>query len=223
MALYTSLIALGGMRYALEFTVFCWLYIKITIKIIACTKGSVFMKKTPKIISGVLVVGLLATISIMAFAASEAGDAAAVNSENPAGSKPLFDKASRKGEGFHIGERTELTDEQKAEMTARMKDRLAQQLSDGKITQEQYDQCLTSVVDGKMPMPFGRAWGDKERVEFTDEQKADMTANMKERLAQHLSDGKITQEQYDQTMTDLADGKMPMPFGWTRDHRQNDT
>ena len=57
------------------------------------------------------------------------------------GERPAFD-----------GKKVELTDEQKAEMTAKMQEKLAQKLADGEITQEQYDEIIAAIQDGKMPV-----------------------------------------------------------------------
>ncbi len=59
-----------------------------------------------------------------------------------------------------------LTDEQKAQMASDMKDRLEQCLTDGRITQENYDSMITAIENGEMP---GRGGG---RRFMTDEQKA---------------------------------------------------
>ena len=56
--------------------------------------------------------------------------------------------------GGFFKERPELTDEQKVEMQSKMKDRLAQDLADGKITQEQYD----AIINGEIP-PMGNGHG----------------------------------------------------------------
>lgn len=55
-----------------------------------------------------------------------------------------------------------LTDEQKAEMIAQCQSRIAQDLADGKITQEQADQMNTDLENGQMPKG-GRGLGQAPR------------------------------------------------------------
>ncbi|MDD2233864.1 MAG: hypothetical protein PHZ11_02230 [Desulfitobacteriaceae bacterium] len=89
------------------------------------------------------------------------------------------------------GKKTELTDEQKAEMEAKMKEQLVQALADSKITQEKYDEMIVALEKGETFM-FGGMRGDKQgfngkcsefdgkRSELTDEQKAEMEAKRAE-------------------------------------------
>lgn len=77
-----------------------------------------------------------------------------------------------------------LTEDQKAQLLADAKTRLAQDLADGKITQEQYDSRLASIESGEMP--FGKGgrggMGDNTAVSemkskwdaLTDAQKAEI-------------------------------------------------
>ncbi len=99
----------------------------------------------------------------------------------------------------------ELTDEEKAEMTAKMQERLKQQLADGKITQAQYDEMMKAIENGEMP----RVMRGQPGKELTDEEKTEMTAKMQERLKQQMADGKITQAQYDEMMKAIESGEMP--------------
>jgi hypothetical protein len=63
--------------------------------------------------------------------------------------------------GFGI-ERKELTDEQKAELIKDINENLAKNLSDGNITQEQYDEAIAAIQDGKIP--FGiKMFGQNKR------------------------------------------------------------
>ncbi|MEA4832087.1 MAG: hypothetical protein VB118_05670 [Oscillospiraceae bacterium] len=112
--------------------------------------------------------------------------------------------------GFFGIAKSELTDEQKAEMIAKAKERLAQSLADGKITQEQYDKAITAIDNGKLPFLGKGGFFGIAKSELTDEQKADIIAKAKERLAQSLADGKITQEQYDKAIAAIDNGKLPM-------------
>ena len=50
-----------------------------------------------------------------------------------------------------------LTDEQKAQLTSQAKEKLAQELAEGKITQEEYDAKLAAMESGEMP--FGGRGG----------------------------------------------------------------
>ena len=86
------------------------------------------------------------------------------------------------------GEMPELTDEQKAEMEAKraemqteLKARLAQELADGKITLEQYDERISAIEKGDIGCMRGVKPGFKgEMPELTDEQKAEMEAKRAE-------------------------------------------
>lgn len=112
---------------------------------------------------------------------------------------------------------TEWTEEQKAEMQTKMKERFEQLLADGKITQDQYDQAMSDIAEGKAPeMPGRDESGEKNRPEMTEEQKSEMLSKMKEKIAQLLADGKITQEQYDQALNDITEGKIPEISGMGR-------
>jgi hypothetical protein len=51
---------------------------------------------------------------------------------------------------------TELSEEQKAEIQAQHKEQLAQDLVDGKISQEQYDTILTRLETFTFPMMRGK-------------------------------------------------------------------
>ena len=48
------------------------------------------------------------------------------------------------------------------------------------------------------------------RMELTEEQIAERAENARERLAQRLADGKITQEEYDEKITALENGEFPL-------------
>lgn len=100
-----------------------------------------------------------------------------------------------------------------------MKERFEQLLADGKITQEQYDQAMSDIAEGKAPEMPGRdkdESGEKNRPEMTEEQKSEMLSKMKEKIAQLLADGKITQEQYDLALNDITEGKIPEISGMGR-------
>ncbi|MGO1580165.1 MAG: hypothetical protein ACTHWZ_01980 [Peptoniphilaceae bacterium] len=174
------------------------------------------MKNLIKIGSGILAMGVLMTTGITVFATSDTDANMDVNSANTLISEESTNRRSmgRCNGGFGNMERPELTEDQKAEMEENMKERLAEQLEDGNITQEEYDQAISDIAEGKRPMFLGRGgFGNMERPELTEEQKAEMEENMKERLAEQLEDGNITQEEYDQAISDIAEGKRPMFSG----------
>ena len=69
------------------------------------------------------------------------------------GEFPVSGRRSRgSGEGRVRGERTELTEEQKAERIAQMREKLDQRLADGSITQEQYDEKTAALDSGEYPI-----------------------------------------------------------------------
>jgi len=111
--------------------------------------------------------------------------------------------------------RMELTEEQIAERVENMKERLAQRLADGRITQEEYNERLAAIESGDFQMS-GRRTRDRgegrvrgERAELTEEQKAERIAQMREKLDQRLADGSITQEEYDEKVAALDSGEYP--------------
>ena len=61
------------------------------------------------------------------------------------------DTAAEGSGKLQIRARAELTEEQKAEMLEKMKEKLASQLSDGAITQEEYDEAIAAIESGEMP------------------------------------------------------------------------
>ena len=63
------------------------------------------------------------------------------------------------------GERPEITEEQKAEMTAKFKEHIAAKLEKGEITQEKYDEMITAVENGEFK-GFGRGFGMGNRGGF---------------------------------------------------------
>ncbi len=172
------------------------------------------MKNLTKFVSSVLSIGVLATGGITAFAATDIEADTSTSSSNPTISQGAPDISSMKRSRGSFGEmeKREPTDEQKTEMAEHINERLAEQLKDGKITQEQYNQAITDVEEGERPniLREGRGgFGNMEKRELTDEQKTEMAEHINERLAEQLKDGKITQEQYDQAITDVEEGERP--------------
>ena len=112
--------------------------------------------------------------------------------------------------------RMELTDEQIAERVEHMRERLAQRLADGRITQEEYDERIAAIESGDFQIS-GRRSRDRgegrvrgERAELTEEQIAERIAQMREKLDQRLADGSITQEEYDEKNAALDSGEFPL-------------
>ena len=86
--------------------------------------------------------------------------------------------------------------------------------------------AISNIEEGKRPMHLGhgkarRDHGNMERPELTDDQKAEMAENMKERLAEQLKDGNISQEEYDQAISDIEEGKRPMHLGHSKTRKSN--
>lgn len=119
------------------------------------------MKNLTKIVSGILAIGILVATGVTALAASDIAADTTTNQSNTTISERFSNKGLMKmgKHGFGNKERPELTDEQKATMAENMKERLAEQLKDGKITQEQYDGILSDIVEGKKPMFLGMGGG----------------------------------------------------------------
>ena len=115
-------------------------------------------------------------------------------------------------------QRIELTEEQKAQMKAKMqekaKDSLAEQLEEGTITKEQYDEKLSQIESGEFEFARhkkGRGKGFGHCKELTEEQKATMQEKAKEALAKQLEEGKITKEQYDEKLSQIESGEFEFP------------
>jgi len=109
--------------------------------------------------------------------------------------------------------RMELTEEQIAERVEHMKERLEQRLADERITQEQFDERMAAIESGDFQMSGRRSRGNgerRERVELTEEQKAERVAQIREKLDQRLADGSITQEEYDEKIAALESGEYPL-------------
>lgn len=173
------------------------------------------MQKLSKIISSVIVIGTLTAGGITSFATTEISvDASGEMSSNTTISEEASDTSlTRRAKGAsRNNEKLELTDEQKVEKFENIKEKLAEQLKDGKITQEQYDQAISDIAEGKKPMSLGKGkqgFANKERPELTVEQKTEIADKMKEKLAQQLEDGNVTQEQYNQAIKNIEEGKIP--------------
>lgn len=110
----------------------------------------------------------------------------------------------------------EFTEEEKAERLEQMKSKLAQQLADGMITQEQYDEMITAFENWDFSMMKGlKNHFEWDRVELTEEQKAEMLENMKTRLAERLANNEISQAQYDEMIANMESWNFMMGFKWS--------
>ena len=114
----------------------------------------------------------------------------------------------------HFSQSREITEEQKAEMIARHQEMLGKQLEEGKITQEQFNEMTTNLENGEFFTVTVRRdfrWEKTlERVELTDEQKAEMLTRHQAMLEKQLEEGYITQEQFDEIVTNLENGTFPI-------------
>ena len=121
----------------------------------------------------------------------------------------------------------ELTEEHKAERKAKMQEKakaeLAKQLEEGKITQAQYDERLAEIENGNFR--FGRGYGfgkgrgfghkgNFQKKELTEEQKTQMKEKAKAELAKQLEEGKITQAQYDEKLSEIENGNFRFGRGY---------
>ena len=80
-----------------------------------------------------------------------------------------FSRSRRSRDNGEARERTELTEEQKAERLERARERLEQRLADGDITQEEYNEKLAAIESGEYPFSGrgrkgGGTKGDKEET-----------------------------------------------------------
>jgi beta-N-acetylglucosaminidase len=109
----------------------------------------------------------------------------------------------------------QLTDEQKADLLAKYKEKLATQVTNGKITQAEADKLYAAAEAGDFMSGFGRGPKDekKEKPELTEEQKANLLAKYKERLATQVTEGKITQAEADKLYAAAEAGEFSNAFG----------
>ena len=117
----------------------------------------------------------------------------------------------------HFSQPKEITEEQKAVMVAKHQEMLTQQLKEGRITQEQFDEMSTNLENGgffTLTMRGDFQWEKTlekfERIELTEEQKADMLVRHQEMLTQQFEEGRITQEQFDEMSANFENGEFPM-------------
>jgi len=117
--------------------------------------------------------------------------------------------------------RIELTEEQIAERIENRRDRLAQRLADGSITQEEYDARIAAIESGEYPSGDRVRSGSRssrsadgenrsrnsERTPLTDEQIEERKEKMRDRLAQELADGNITQAEYNEKLEAIESGE----------------
>ena len=68
------------------------------------------------------------------------------------------------------------------------------------------------MMNGMGFMNHNQVHTETEKVDMTEEQKAEMLEKAKEQLASLLEEGKITQEQYDEQLAKLESGEMPVPL-----------
>jgi len=142
-----------------------------------------------KKLSRALAVLMVATLSLSSVSAS----AAEVTEVTRAHERPAF---SENAEGFkanfkfgtmrNVGDREkiEMTDEEKAAKLEAFKNTLAEKLSSGEITQEEYDDAIAKMESGEFTFGGKAFKGMKgERGEnpgdMTEEEKAEMLENLK--------------------------------------------
>lgn len=112
----------------------------------------------------------------------------------------------------------EFTEEEKAARLEVLKAELADELESGKISQEDYDEALSSIEAGEFMPPKGDGrdkkgekpeLGEKpERPELSDEEKAAMLEKHEKMLSEMLDAGKISQEEYDKAVSDIESGNL---------------
>ena len=113
--------------------------------------------------------------------------------------------------------RVELTQEQIAERVESRRERLEQRLADGRITQEEYDARIAAIESGEYPAGdrvrsgsrsrSENGEGRSERTPLTEEQIAERVEKLRERLAQELADGNITQAEYNEKLEAIENGE----------------
>ncbi|WP_053955358.1 hypothetical protein [Inediibacterium massiliense] len=90
------------------------------------------------------------------------------------------------------------------ERQEKMKEKLAQAVKDGKMTQEQADKIL---ANGPKGFEKGNKPSKEDREAFKNLSQEERQEKMKEKLAQAVKDGKMTQEQADKILENKETGK----------------
>ncbi|MBO4203763.1 hypothetical protein J5893_02925 [bacterium] len=86
-------------------------------------------------------------------------------------------------------------------------------LAEGKISQELYEEMKIKYGSGELGYPKKLQKNDhliREKKELTEEQKAEIQIQHKEKLAQEVAEGKITQKQYRKMLKNLERFTFPM-------------
>ena len=117
-----------------------------------------------------------------------------------------------------------MTQEQIEERIQSRRERLDQRLADGSITQDEYDTRLAALEGG---VHYGRASDfsardgmrrgsndgsrerGSERMPLTEEQLAEKLEAYREKLAEQLANGEITQAEYDEKIEAIENGEFP--------------
>ena len=99
-----------------------------------------------------------------------------------------------------------ISEEQKEILKKKIKVDLDEMLEAGDITQEQYD-FLSKTIENCGMQPKGKMHKNADMPQMTEEKKAEMLAKIKEDLDSKLSEGKITQEEYDEKIAAIENGE----------------
>ena len=154
------------------------------------------MKNLTKILA-VAVVATMAFSSISVFAADT--NESAQKCERPAFSKNMKSKeANLRGDKKAV--KTELTDEEKTAKLESIKPSLAEKLEAGEITQEKYDETISSIESGNFKFHGKDSAKSKGRMPDKKEFKGE---KLKASLAEKLEAGEITKEEYDEKLTKI--------------------
>ena len=130
--------------------------------------------------------------------------------------KPMFERGSRPDGKAGCAKAPEMTEEQKAEMKQKFADKLALNVADGIITQEEADKKLKAFDDGSLMFKQGTHFGGAkiiDRPEMTDAEKAEIRQKVADSLAAGVKDGTITQEEADQRLKGYDNGNMMFKQG----------
>lgn len=106
------------------------------------------------------------------------------------------------------GPKKELTEEEKEDILEKAKEKLDNDVDEGKMTREEADERLADIEkrleDGTLFQSH------RPKKELTEEEKQERIEKAKERIAQLVEEGKMTQEEADEKIVDIEDGKFMM-------------
>lgn len=164
------------------------------------------MKKNTKLVLSIIAALSIACVSVYAANAGKIGHKKSKRSQDDSQIK------TERFRGFKDGKKAEISEEDKSAMLSACKERLENQLKEGKITDTEYNEAIAKIEAGEFPAPgMGRVRMKDKRPELSDEQKTDMLNKRKGLLNKLLENGKISRDEYDEAIAKIEACKFPSP------------